>query len=115
MPPSPEPTAAQVVTVLEIMGENDYALVSGLVTAGSGYEADAKWAATLDDIDEWESEVRGNYVALRGKVELDPELPEAKIRARVRGRYGLTTRVSAEVTGEDAGLYESCAVQVEAW
>lgn len=112
MPPIPTPTAADIVSLMDVMGENDYAFVLSLVNAGSDEEAMAKWEATLEDMDEWRREVRGNYVALDGDVKLSPELPEAKIRRRVRLRYGLTAEVAAVVTGEYPG---SRAVPVEAW
>jgi hypothetical protein len=77
------------------MGENSYALVESLINAGN----DAQWAATLADITEWNTKVRGKYAKVDGRVKLDPKDREYAIRSRVRTRYGLTELVDESVRG----------------
>lgn len=98
--PTPTPEAAEIETTREMMGENSYSRVESLINAGN----DAQWAATLADITEWNTKVRGKYVELDGKVKLKPSTRAYAIRARVRTRYGLTEQVDQSVRGGSASL-----------
>jgi hypothetical protein len=108
--PTPEPTPAEIISLMEVTGENDYDSLSTRIATGSQVEVDAKWAKTLADIAEWGAKVRGKYAKVNGRIVLDPKDREYAIRSRVRLRYGLTERVDESVTGEFPG---SRAVPVE--
>ncbi|HLL74813.1 MAG TPA: hypothetical protein VK421_06070 [Pyrinomonadaceae bacterium] len=104
-------TPAQIELAREVMGENSYSLVAGLISGGATQgEADAKWAATLADIEEWNADVRGNHADLDGKVKMKASDLRAEVRYRVRTRYGLTGAVGAEVVGDARGSYSVPAV-----
>jgi hypothetical protein len=108
--PTPSPTPAEVVTLMELMGENNYGMVLGLVNASTEEVSSAKWAATLLDIPKWEA-VRDKTTKVTGKVDVDKARTRAEIRERVRLRYGLTAYVGADVEGGNYG--HSCSVPVE--
>jgi hypothetical protein len=90
--PVPEPTAAQLVTVAEIMME-DADEVLDLVSQDSQAISNAKWALTLADITTWTSLVdEANDVKRVGSIEFfenNIEISRLAFRNKVRLRYGL--------------------------
>jgi hypothetical protein len=108
--PTPEPTAAEIVSLMEIMGENDDVLVAGLIEVGTQAIVDAKWAKTLADITEWNTKVRGKYAKVDGRVKLDPNDRAFAIRSRARTRYGLTELIDQSVRGGAVSLPGSVVV-----
>lgn len=107
--PDPSPTAAQLVTVAEIMMVSVDDARSRIAADSEQEISDAKWAATLADITAWTT---GGVSTDAGDVKRVDQIEffegsninaRLDIRNRVRIRYGLPF-VSSEESGAGAGV-----------